>query len=102
MNINHTAQVMLVTSLLGCGVFVASAKAQDADKDLAAAVEQVRQVEAGLAKPGAKPSDANWNKMIDIHASGWLYKPGEKVASTEYQEASKQANKVIKAEKTNM
>lgn len=102
MNIHHAARTVLVTLLLGSGVFVGTAKAQDSDKDLAAAVEQVKQVEAGFAKPGAKPTDANWNKMIDIHASGWLYKPGEKVASVEYEEASKQTNKVIKAEKTNM
>ncbi len=99
MNITHAKRSMLLAALLSGSVFAGSASAQDSNQELAAAVAQVKQIEADLAASRTRRDAIESDKFMDIHGSGWLYNKAESHALSQNLGASR-GLKVIKAERT--
>lgn len=78
MNIAQLTRNALIISFVSFAGFAGTAYAQDTDKDLAAAVQDVKKAEADYAaKKGADREAMISDKFMDIHGSGWLYTKSE-------------------------
>jgi hypothetical protein len=98
MSINRLARNALIASFILVGAS-GPLYAQSSDKDLAAAVQEVKQVIADMKKPGADRNALLSDKLIDIHGSGWIYdKAGDIAVGKGIQKLAHSKAKVIKSE----
>lgn len=96
----RVAYKALIISSIAAAIYLGAAQAQGSDT--AAAIAEVKAVQANLEKTHGKQQDLYWDQSINIHGSGWIYTkkdgwgPGKDYAA----ESAKFRPAVIKSEKS--